>query len=114
MKTTKIQAAAARKQQRDTKRTGFGKAKRTQSRKAAGAIGETAPPRDDSKLATIIKLLKRSEGATLAQMTNATGWQTHSVRGAMSGALGKMRGLTITSVKTDGVRVYRITERAGG
>jgi hypothetical protein len=59
-------------------------------------------------------LLSREQGATLDKMTEATGWQTHSVRGAMSGALGKRRGLTITSVKTDGVRVYRVADRVEG
>jgi hypothetical protein len=39
-------------------------------------------------------------------MTSATGWQTHSVRGALAGAL-KRRGLVITSEKVDGIRRYR-------
>jgi len=44
-------------------------------------------------------------------MRQATGWQAHTCRGAMSGVLGKKLGLTITSVRNDaGERVYRITD----
>ena len=60
-----------------------------------------------SKLDTLEKLLKRKNGASIAEMTKATGWQQHSVRGAMAGAL-KKRGNTITSDKSDGTRRYRI------
>ncbi len=60
-----------------------------------------------SKLDTLEKLLKRKNGATIAEMAKATGWQQHSVRGAMAGAL-KKRGHTITSEKVDGTRRYRI------
>ncbi len=56
-----------------------------------------------------MELLKRPEGATVAAMTEATGWQAHSVRGAMSGSLKKQLGLTIVSTKTDETRIYRIT-----
>jgi hypothetical protein len=58
----------------------------------------------------LIGLLSRAEGATLPQMTEATGWQVHTVRGAMAGALKKKLGLEITSEKQTGTdRVYRIT-----
>jgi hypothetical protein len=60
-----------------------------------------------SKLETLEKLLKRKSGATIAEMTKATGWQQHSVRGALAGAM-KKRGHTITSDKADGTRRYRI------
>jgi hypothetical protein len=113
MKTTKAKHAAARKQQRNTKRTGSDKAKRV-VRKANSTATIVVTARADSKLATIIKLLRRTEGATIAQMVAATGWQKHSVRGVMSGAIGKTRGLTITSAETDGNRVYRITGGAEG
>jgi len=65
--------------------------------------------RADSKLSTMLALLRRREGATLEQLTKATGWQSHSVRGAMSGAIKKKMGLTIASAKVAGVRTYRIT-----
>lgn len=60
-----------------------------------------------TKLDTLEKLLRRKNGATIAEMTGATGWQHHSVRGAMAGAM-KKRGHTITSEKSDGTRRYRI------
>jgi hypothetical protein len=60
-----------------------------------------------SKLDTLEKLLTRKNGATIADMTKATGWQQHSVRGALAGAM-KKRGQTITSDKTDGTRRYKI------
>lgn len=61
----------------------------------------TAP----SKLDQLEALLTRENGASIAEMTEATGWQQHSVRGAMAGAL-KKRGLVIASDKTGGVRRY--------
>lgn len=77
-------------------------------------IGITIQPpsmtREGTKQAVLIELLRRAEGATLPQMTEATGWQVHTVRGVMAGALKKKLGLEITSEKqisTD--RVYRIT-----
>lgn len=59
------------------------------------------------KLYTLEKLLLRKNGATIAEMTKATGWQQHSVRGALAGAM-KKRGHTITSDKADGTRRYKI------
>lgn len=67
---------------------------------------ETPVSRAPSRLDQLQALLTREGGATITEMVEATGWQQHSVRGAMAGAL-KKRGLTITSVKTDGVRRYR-------
>lgn len=60
-----------------------------------------------SKLDTLEKLLKRKNGASIVDMTKATGWQQHSVRGALAGAV-KKRGHNITSDKVDGTRRYRI------
>jgi hypothetical protein len=65
-------------------------------------------PRAGSKLDKIVTLLRRPAGATIEQMTTATGWQAHSVRGAISGALKKNLGLAIGSDKENGRRVYRI------
>ena len=56
----------------------------------------------------LIDMLRRPEGATIAQIIAATGWQAHTVRGAFAGALKRKRGLTVTSEKPDGgERVYR-------
>ncbi len=85
--------------------------------KPAGARpkGRTLPPavRPGTKQALLIDLLKRKKGATIEEIVEATGWQPHSVRGAISGALKKKLGPAVTSekVKARG-RVYRIVERA--
>ena len=65
--------------------------------------------REGSKTETILDLLKRSGGATSKELMKATGWQPHSVRGFISGTLGKKMGLTVTSAKgEDGERSYSV------
>ena len=77
--------------------------------------GDTTPAkqpiqRAGTKQAMLIALLQAPEGATMDTLMAATGWQSHTVRGAMSGALGKKLGLIVTSAKEgDGARVYRIS-----
>ncbi len=73
--------------------------------------GEPKPrrQRQDSKQALVIAMLRRPEGATIAQLVAATGWLAHTVRGAFAGALKKKLGLAVTSEKPHGgERVYRI------
>ena len=80
-------------------------------REAAPAARTAAPAgktREGSKQALLVDMLKRPEGATIAQIVEATGWQPHTVRGAFAGALKKRLGLTVTSEKVEGTRVYRI------
>ena len=68
--------------------------------------------RPGTKQALLIDLLKRKNGATIDEIVKATGWQPHSVRGAISGALKKKLGLSVTSEPTEKRgRVYRIVER---
>jgi hypothetical protein len=77
---------------------------------------DTEAPRSagpKGKLGAMLALLLRTEGATLEAMQAATGWQAHSVRGAMSGALKKKLGFTIKSEKTEVGRVYRAAKGAG-
>ncbi len=77
--------------------------------------GRTSPPavRPGTKQALLIDLLKRKKGATIEEIVEATGWQAHSVRGAISGALKKKLGLAVTSEKVQARgRVYRIVERS--
>jgi len=67
--------------------------------------------REGSKTATVLALLKRSGGATLAQIMEATSWQAHSVRGFISGTLGKKMDLPVVSAKReDGARIYSIAK----
>ena len=82
-----------------------------------GIAAEPADPkstprtRDNSKQATVLELLRRPEGATLAQITEATQWQLHSTRGFLAGAVKKRLGLTLTSEKPEGgLRIYRVID----
>ena len=62
-----------------------------------------------TKLGQLESMLRRKEGATIAQIATTLEWQPHSVRGAISGSLKKKQGLAIASEKTeDGRHVYRI------
>jgi DNA-binding MarR family transcriptional regulator len=65
--------------------------------------------RPGTKQALLIDLLKRKKGVTIEKIVAATGWQPHSVRGAISGTLKKRLGLMVTSERPgDGPRRYRI------
>ncbi len=75
--------------------------------KATNAAVHKAAPAKPSKLDRMITLLRQKKGASLEDLCSATGWQAHSVRGAIAGAL-KKKGHEITSEKIDGVRRYRI------
>jgi len=80
--------------------------------KSKGKKASPAARRPDSKQALLVDLLQRREGATIAEAMKATGWQPHSVRGAISGTLKKKLGLTVTSEKVaDRGRVYRVAAK---
>lgn len=65
--------------------------------------------RADTKQAQIIAMLKRPEGASIAEIVAATSWQAHTARGAISGAIKKKLGLPIAAEKVEGRgTVYRI------
>ena len=67
--------------------------------------------RDGSKKAIVLDMLKRPDGATLSDIMSATAWQAHSVRGFISGSLGKKMGLKIESAKReDGQRAYKLPQ----
>ena len=67
--------------------------------------------REGTKQVLLIEMLRRPEGATLEELVAATGWQSHTVRGAMAGALKKKIGLTIASEKIESRgRVYKVQE----
>jgi predicted ArsR family transcriptional regulator len=107
-----------------------GRAHRTEADSAATPAGSNAKvakpgkaapakkptPRTGTKQALMIELLKRPEGATVEQIAAATGWQHHTIRGAISGALKKKLDLTVDATRTREVgpnkrssTVYRIT-----
>jgi len=65
--------------------------------------------RQGSKTEKVLDLLKRPGGVTTKELMKATGWQPHSVRGFLSGTVGKKMGLTVTSTKgEDGERSYSV------
>ncbi|MGY6633123.1 MAG: DUF3489 domain-containing protein [Alkalilacustris sp.] len=81
----------------------------------APTTGETDAPkpvtiRAGTKQAQIIALLQRPEGASIAEIIEATSWQAHTARGAISGALKKKLGLPVTAEKVEGRgTVYKLT-----
>lgn len=65
--------------------------------------------RAGTKQAKLIEMLRAGVGATIEEITAATGWQSHTVRGAMAGALKKKLGLEVTSEKVENRgRVYKL------
>ena len=82
--------------------------------KPAKATKEERKPRavrEGSKSAKVVELLLRPDGGSLQEIMKATGWQPHSVRGFISGTLGKKMGLTVESTKReDGERVYSLPQ----
>ena len=77
----------------------------------ADAPADTSTPK--GKLGALVALLLRPEGASLEAMQAATGWQAHSVRGAIAGSIKKKLGFAVTSEKSETGRVYRIQKGAG-
>jgi hypothetical protein len=119
------QPKATRKPRVDAQRAHVAPAKGKSSKKATpakkapkskkadkpGKAAEAEKPaaRQGSKTAQILELLKRPGGASLQDLMAATEWQPHSVRGFISGTLGKKMGLTVESAKTeDGKRTYSL------
>jgi hypothetical protein len=109
-KKTKHAAKQAKKAKAASTRKSAAKAPaKADKGKPDRAASKPAAGRDGSKKAEIIALLQREGGATLSQIMKATGWQAHSVRGFISGALGKKMRLTVGSVRReDGERVYTL------
>ena len=78
-------------------------------RERLGKAVQKLSVRPGTKLAMMIDLLHRNEGATIAEIVDATGWQQHSVRGAISGSVKKKMGSSVSSEAVEGRgRVYRI------
>jgi hypothetical protein len=82
---------------------------KAKSQPAPAAAPREAKPREGTKQSAMIELLRQPDGATLEEIAAVTGWQRHTIRGAMAGALKKKLGLTIASDKVEGRgRVYKI------
>lgn len=78
--------------------------------KAAPATKPSKTSAPKTKLDMLVELMRAKSGASIEQLAKATGWQKHSVRGAISGALKKGAGINIVSGRVNGVRVYRIAK----
>jgi len=88
-----------------------GALKKAKATKAARTKKAAAVPREFSKKAIVLEMLRRKEGATLAEIAKATDWQNHSIRGFISGTITKKMGLTVESTKNEqGERHYRVTK----
>ena len=83
------------------------KTSRNPSRGPAAKPKQPTTDRKQSKLDIVLAHLARPGGASLAELMAATGWQAHSVRGALAGSL-KKKGHAIVSEKINGERRYRI------
>ena len=96
----------------DSAPTGADAAPIAESPKDARAEADPAPkartPRAGTKQAQLIEMLRAEGGATIDEIMAATKWAPHTIRGAMSGALKRKLGLTITSEKVGKDRIYRI------
>ena len=83
--------------------------KATPAKKGPKSATRAKGSREGSKTSMVLDLLKRPGGVSSKELTEVTGWQAHSVRGFLSGAVGKKMGLTVVSTKAeDGSRTYSI------
>ena len=76
----------------------------------AAAYQKLNTRRAGSKQATVLGLLRRPQGVTIAEIIKATGWQPHSVRGFFAGVVRKKLGLPLLSQESDDDRIYRIVQ----
>lgn len=111
MTRTKVSKAKSGDQLAST--TQLTAARQGPSAKSAGIPKPKAAAAPKSgKIDKIITLMRRPKGATINDLTKATAWQAHSVRGAISGTLRKKQGLNVVSEKSGDLRLYRIAEKA--
>ena len=98
--TTPVEAPAApakRKRDAAAPRTGHG-----------AKLADHSDGPKTTKAEVVLKKLKSAKGATIEALMETTGWQAHSVRGAIAGALKKKHGLATTSEPTAAGRIYRV------
>ncbi len=86
----------------------------TRKKSKAAADQKSVAGRPGSKQEIVLSLLRAPEGATIADVMKATGWQPHSVRGFFAGVVRKRLGLRLSSQKADHNRIYRIVEHESG
>jgi hypothetical protein len=97
---------------RQPKGTGEAKSSPATPSQSAQAVVATPQFREGSKQALLANLLSREGGASITELTDATGWQPHTTRAAITGL--RKRGCDISTDKVDGVFRYRMGDRANG
>ena len=103
--------AASKKTSKKASKPAAKKDAKPASKKASKTEKDAAVPREFSKKAIVLDLMRRKDGATMAEIAKATDWQNHSIRGFISGNLTKKMGLTVESTKNEaGERTYRIAK----
>jgi len=112
--TPKKSAPKGQKSAKGAKSKAAAPKKATPAKKTAKAPKAAKPkaegPREGSKTAQVVAMLQRKNGATLAEIMKTMGWQKHTVRGFMAGAM-KKAGYTVESFKSEkGERTYRINQ----
>lgn len=85
-------------------------APKTNNSASKARTGKTEAARRTSKIDTLVQMMRAKHGASIDQLSKATGWQNHSVRGAISGNIKKKLGLNVASAAVNGVRTYRIVK----
>jgi hypothetical protein len=108
----KVNPASKSQARRSTKSKSKKPQRQQRSSNPPAHSGRNQAPRPGSKQALVIDLLRRDGGATIAEVAHATGWQPHSVRGAISGTVKKKLGLVVNSEKSTRGRIYRIRHHA--
>ncbi len=114
--TRKVSQKKAAPKATGARKTAAPKAAKPASKKASKPATKKAStgsvPREFSKKAIVLDLLRRKDGATMGEIAKATGWANHSIRGFISGTVSKRMGLQIQSTKDDqGERRYKIVAK---
>jgi hypothetical protein len=114
IKTTELDSADRSRRGKAHQRRGETKSKAIKQKNRRAPRKGVEPPRsqrNESKQHRCLTLLSRSEGASIEDLQQATGWQAHSVRGFLSGTVKRKLGLALVSEKPEGQpRRYRIAQ----
>jgi hypothetical protein len=113
MSKAKSSKPVANKQRKSATRPASA-SKRSVKKSTPVAVSKKSITRTQGKIEKIIAMLRRPNGVSIGDLSKATNWQVHSVRGAMSGTIKKKHGLNVTSEKKGMVRLYRIADKTAG